>query len=342
MQALKALITEQIAENGPISLATYWDHCLYHLEYGYYNKSEPIFGPDGDFITASSCPLYAQTIIGYLQDQPKLSKPYDILELGAGNASFCAHTIDYTKDCQHYYIYEPSQKLRDKQRYILQAQLPQNQFKKVTFLDKLCPLSNVLVILNEVIDALPVKSYLRLGKHVYERLISLDTQQNFCWHNSDEPRTLPKQLLPEQTLGDCIFEINFEQEKLLRWLYPYLCGAQILIADYGTTRNYFQPQGRIKCFYQHQQHDNIFSNPGQQDITCDVNFDHLLTSAQNIGYQVADYDTQASFLIHAGLLKHFGNNLPTKLHLQKTQELDLLTSPNKMGECFKIAHLIKE
>ena len=51
MNALRDLLTRQIAVDGPISLADYMQTCLLHPEHGYYATRDP-FGAAGDFITA--------------------------------------------------------------------------------------------------------------------------------------------------------------------------------------------------------------------------------------------------------------------------------------------------
>ena len=51
MSALAKILSQRIAQHGPLNLADYMGECLLHPDHGYYTQQEA-FGRSGDFITA--------------------------------------------------------------------------------------------------------------------------------------------------------------------------------------------------------------------------------------------------------------------------------------------------
>jgi SAM-dependent MidA family methyltransferase len=84
----------------------------------------------------------------------------------------------------------------------------------------------------------------------------------------------------------------------------------------------------------------VDSNPlidiGRKDITAHVNFTGIALAAQESGFDVLGYCTQARFLMNCGLLEKLGSaSFADKAMAQK------LIAEHEMGELFKVIGLVK-
>ena len=81
----------------------------------------------------------------------------------------------------------------------------------------------------------------------------------------------------------------------------------MVLIDYGYERQeYYHSQrntGTLSCFYRHRSHPDPFVYPGLQDVTAFVDFDAVADAAENAGFEVTDFESQATFLLKNGLLK---------------------------------------
>ena len=104
----------------------------------------------------------------------------------------------------------------------------------------------------------------------------------------------------------------------------------VLLIDYGMDRNeYHHPQrkdGTLRCHYQHKASNNPFNNIGKQDITTSVNFSDLAEHAEEAGFELSGYCTQAMFLISLGIenfLLHRGRRRKTHCTRSTNQTVSL-------------------
>ncbi len=113
--------------------------------------------------------------------------------------------------------------------------------------------------------------------------------------------------------------------------------------DYGMEdAHYYHPQhhrGHLRAHRKHTAHDDFCAHPGQQDLTCHVNFSEILGALQQQGGQLEGYCTQGRFLLHHGLMQH-AEQLPKfgdlKQSIQIKQAIQTLVSESDMGLHFKI------
>jgi SAM-dependent MidA family methyltransferase len=111
-------------------------------------------------------------------------------------------------------------------------------------------------------------------------------------------------------------------------------GAAFFI-DYGFPEHeYYHPQrhmGTVMCHRAHLADLNPLVDVGEKDITAHVNFTGVALAAQEAGFDVLGYNTQARFLMNCGLLELLENaSFEDKAMAQK------LISEHEMGELFKV------
>jgi SAM-dependent MidA family methyltransferase len=129
------------------------------------------------------------------------------------------------------------------------------------------------------------------------------------------------------------------------WGHVLQQGALLLI-DYGLPRHeFYHPQrnrGTLRCHYRHRVHDDPFWYPGLSDITAHVDFTAIAEAGHSAGLDVLGYTSQAAFLMNCGigdLLMQRKDTVDSAEAARANGAVNLLLSPNEMGELFKVIAL---
>ena len=218
-----------------------------------------------------------------------------------------------------------------------------------------------LVIGNEVLDAMPVKIVTKTANGWQEMGVQLSeqTQQHngiFSWQPRpiDDAQVLQQinTQIPHQDAlpPDYITEIHPIASGFMRSIADMLKAEKsgaALFFDYGfPAAEYYLPerrQGTIMCHYRHHSHTDPFYLPGLQDITAHVDFSQMAHVANDAGIDVLHYNSQAAFLLHAGISEIILRTSPSDVlhYLPQASALQKLVSPAEMGELFKVLVLGK-
>ena len=333
-------------------------HALYEPAMGYYSAGSTKFGEAGDFTTApETSPLFGACLgrqIGLLFQQTGMNT---LLELGAGTGKLAAEVLSQLHSTKQlpksYYILEVSADLRQRQKTTLEQMVPE-LVDRVVWWDSLPsnPLS-VVVIANEVLDALPVERFQLDEYGVIQNL-------GVTWKNRFQDAMRPASGL----LLNCVRKIRdgvnepwpsgYTSEVCLGlapWLTSVLeCVQQgiVLIMDYGLTqREYYLPDrnaGTLMCYYRHRVNDDPYQFVGLQDITAWVDFSHVAQVAETVGLNVAGFTTQAHFLLSLGseIFQQAVTQNDQKNRVEAIQQIKTLTMPGEMGERFKVMALSRD
>ena len=145
-----------IAQGGWIPFSRFMELALYAPGLGYYTAGARKFGKAGDFITAPELSsLFGRTLARQAAEIMASSTP-NILELGAGSGKLALDMLLELEQMdalpQSYSILEVSADLRERQRLLLQKELP-HLAGRIQWLDALPEKINGAVIANEVLDA---------------------------------------------------------------------------------------------------------------------------------------------------------------------------------------------
>jgi SAM-dependent MidA family methyltransferase len=353
---LIALLREHIRQSGGrIPFADLMSLALYEPQYGYYSRETFALGEKGDFTTASeSSPLFARCLARQCETILAAVPGANILELGAGTGRFAGDVLSALMErgfAPQYYIYDISPNLRKKQRALIEAAYPA-LLDRMVWIDALPKDFCGMIIANEVLDALPVHCFRLTAGAIQERSVAME-QDQVVWieHPPSSPgleaavRRLQMQYdFPEGYAS----EINLNVLPFMRDLSDALRKGVLLITDYGYGESeYYHParnHGTLTCFHAHRYHDDPLIFLGQQDITAHVDFSRVLNCAEEVGFALSGYNTQALFLLDCGLLQilaeaesHLSTSEQFKLH----QAVKMLTLPTEMGERVKVMALHK-
>lgn len=347
------------AQDGSISFADYMQLALYAPSLGYYVSGTTKFGEAGDFITAPEIsPLFGGCVARFCQRllQSELADA-EIVEFGAGSGRLAYDVLSFLHqwDClpSRYAILDLSPDLKAKQKLLLES-LPKEARDCVVWLNQLPQDKTPRIFLaNEVLDAMPVHRVLLTPEESQEYVVEIDEHDQFKWGLKtitseillNTVKTLRKDYL-EELDRPYTTEINLNIQPWLQSLAD-ACGAgYVLLCDYGfEAHEYYHPSrymGTLMCHYRHHSHDEPFYLPGLQDITAHVDFSAVAASANNVGWEVADFTNQAGFLIEHGVEGLFAELAHSEREqYELAQALKKLTLPHEMGELFKVMILKK-
>lgn len=333
--SLKQRLIEQIAFEGPISVADYMARCLLDPIDGYYTK-RPAIGVDGDFITA---PLVSQMfgeMIGVWVAQTWTamgSTPFRLVEIGGGDGTLMsdilrvADRVPGLRESITVTMVEPSPILRD----IQAAKIPGAIFlSAVELLPDDLPL---IIVANEVLDCLPARQYQRVNGDWHERLVG-NIGNDLGFGLAKESSALPENV---NFHDGAVFEYSPEQVRFTRTLAARVKAASgvVLLVDYGRDRP--EPGDTLQALYRHQKHSPLDA-PGEHDLTVWADFPVVAATAKATGSTVSRITRQSDFLramgIDARLQALQAANPSQRDKLQR--QYDRLMSPDEMGDLFKV------
>lgn len=334
--SLKARLIEQIALEGPMSVADYMARCLLDPLDGYYSR-RPALGAEGDFITA---PLISQMFgemigVWVAQTWLALGSPaaFRLVEIGGGDGTLMTDILRVAKqvpglhDAAQVVMIEPSLPLR-----MVQSQaVPGAIFlPDVDALPQSLPL---IIIANEVLDCLPARQYVRTEDGWHERLVGL-RNNDLCFGLSAEASPAVK--FEPANPGDVV-EYSAEQVRFTAACAHKLkatSGAMLLI-DYG--RDASETGDTLQALSHHEKRDPLDS-PGLHDLTVWADFPLVAATASSAGLKVSPVVAQHVFLQRLGIATRL-DALETKNPDQAAKlrrQYERLMAPDQMGELFKV------
>lgn len=325
---------------GSMSFADFMRACLYEPGLGYYTAGATKLGDAGDFTTAPELtPLFGATLADTFGEIAKQG----VLELGAGSGALAESFLGAVAapDALSYRILEVSADLRARQAKRLHG-------NNVSWIDVLPEKVSGLVLLNEVLDAVPCE-IVRFSGERYEQARVVVRGERFEWQWSPlfDGALLDAAKSRIPPVDGYTSEINLEAEALAATLAGRLdrhVPSAICFIDYGfPRREFYMPSrrsGTLMCHYQHRAHSDPLVLPGLQDITAHVDFTAIAEACvdANDVVGVICYATHAKFLLASGLLSRFESSsfANESARLAVTGAIQKLVSPAEMGEIFKV------
>lgn len=353
MQQLESSILTTIRRQGPLTFARYMEMALYYPGLGYYMSDRERFGEEGDFVTAPNLsPLLGQALAESIYDAWCSWGRGDLrlVEYGPGRGEMMRDILGYlAAEYPDLYerleavLVEVSPALGDCQQRTL-ASLPGGQGKVSWSRAPQCQ-KDTVVLANEFVDALPFHR-VRMDRGGLVELYVGEKDGQLVWVEG-----LPSSpavagflsryglVLPE---GQCA-EVCLAAGEWLREASLWMDRGVCLVIDYGMEApSLFSPAragGTVRCFRRHQLVENALLDPGQMDITANVNFSALALMGGEDFEPTVGYTTQGRFILHSGSLEKLAQADsfvfdPARHSL--AQQLRMLTLPGGMGEIFKV------
>lgn len=331
---IKAKIIKKIKQTGPINIADYMDICLNDAQYGYYKK-QTIFGKKGDFVTSPEiCQTFGEMLaIWAIASWQQLNKPpsFNFCEMGPGRGTLMSDMIrTFLKICPEFLnaaniiLIESSEQLKHQQKQLLAPYI--NESININWMTHFLhlPQKPIILIANELLDALPIEQYIYQNNAFFMRKITLNKQNELEFVIDDTPANIKNYInfLPEEA----IVEVSPTQEKLITNISEHISkySGFALFIDYGELKPCYQDS--LQAVKNHK-YANIFESPGKADLTSHINFYNLAKIAQKYNCNCFG-KTQSEFLTSLGICE--------RGKILKKHAIDRLINPQAMGTLFKV------
>ena len=347
----RVIATEMERAGGWLGFERFMEMALYAPGLGYYANGSTKFGtlPQGtkeadgsvkgagsDFVTAPEMsPLFGYSLAAQVAQALQATGTQEVWEFGAGTGALALQVITAIKamgkPLARYTIVDLSDSLKERQRHTLREHLD-----VVQWAGELPDRFTGVVLGNEVLDAMPVSLLARVKGAWHERGVRL---KGGAWTWADRP-TSARPPLEIEGAHDYLTEVHPQAEAFVRTLADRMERGAAFFLDYGFPEGeYYHPQrhmGTVMCHRAHQADDNPLDAVGLKDITAHVNFTGIAVAAQEAGFEVLGYTTQAHFLMNCGLVQ-----LMQEAPLTERVAAQKLILEHEMGELFKVIGLVK-
>jgi SAM-dependent MidA family methyltransferase len=293
MTLLDRIVT-MIRSDGPMPFERFMEISLYDPE-GFFGGNTLRSEKGGDFLTSPEVsPLFGETLATYVErERERIGEPFQVVDVGAGSGSLLRSLLD-TVDVDALAV-EASPAARQ----ALREFLPDDRV-----LTDLPDSIRGVVIANELIDNLPMALAQRVDDKWRERWVGLDGNKLTFVDAESRPEVLSWLDLFAGEVGDGGWvEVQLAAQRWMSIALHRLEAGSILLIDYGDTTENLQPRrqdGTLRTYRSHHLGPHPLDEPGETDITADVNFSALIATAGATGSEVALH-RQDDFLSGLGL-----------------------------------------
>ncbi len=355
--ALRASILSEIQEQGSIPFVRWMESCLYHPEFGYY-QAEARIGKEGDYFT-SPCvsPVFGYLVAKQLAQMQEFlgGEVFDVLEMGGGRGFLCNDVLHWAQENRpsfyqklRYFLIETSPHfLKDQKTRLAREEqqgkvfwIPPERFWTEDDRFEGCFVSN------ELIDAFPVHRVM-LEQGVLKELYITHRDGRFeeTWQRPSSPEL--SSYFEWMGIGlheSQRAEVNLHALDWMRKAAQALTRGFVLTIDYGAlAEELYSPyrmEGTLRSYFRHRISENPLERPGEQDITCHVNFTALIRKGEESGLRLTGFVPQYRFLLGLGFLQEverMERGLSELDALKMRLSLKHLIEPERgMGEVFKV------
>jgi len=285
--SVKQRIVAEIEERGPMPFERFMDLALYHSG-GFFASDQLRSQKAGDFLTSPEVsPLFGETLAVYVeQERDRIGEPFQLIEVGAGSGSLLGPLLDiFPVDV---IAIEASSAARE----ALSGLVPVSEHLP----DRL----RGVVVANELVDNLPMALAQRIGGTWRERWVALDGDGLAFVDAEPRPHVLSwLDAYAGDVPDDGWVEVQLAAREWLTEMVARLEAGSVLVIDYGDTAENLIPRrkdGTLRTYRAHHLGPHPLDEPGETDITADVNFTALVDVTDN-----AQLVRQDDFLTGLGL-----------------------------------------
>ncbi|MGB7859508.1 MAG: SAM-dependent methyltransferase [Acidimicrobiia bacterium] len=286
---LKSRIVDHIYANGPMPFERFMDLSLYDTE-GFFGGETLRSTRGGDFLTSPEVShLFGETIAAYVTaERDRIGEPFQLVEVGAGSGS----------------LLKPLLTRIDVDALAIEASpAARRELAATATVAETLPSSiRGVVLANELLDNLPMALAQRVNGAWRERWVGAsDGELNFV---DTSPREEVVKWL-DQFAGPIEdggwVEVQLEAQRWLTDVLQALEAGSVVVVDYGDTAENLlgrRRDGTLRTYRSHHLGPHPLDEPGETDITADVNFSALIGVLAGRNYQ---YLRQDEFLAQLGL-----------------------------------------
>ncbi len=346
MTALAAILAQRIRDGGPISVAQFMEAALADPRYGYYMGRDP-FGVAGDFTTAPEISQMFGELIGLwcaIQWQAMGSPDRVVLaEIGPGRGTLMADLLRAARTLAPFaaaldvHLIETSPSLRNRQAQTLEAEA----VRWVERFDQL-PDGPLLLVANELFDALPIRQLEKQRGGWHERMVGLGPDGGLAFVAGPKVVKPPLGAEVRAAKAGSIAEICEAGRALAGAIGARLAatGGAALIIDYGHDAS--AAGDTLQAVKAHRYHP-VLSDPGESDLTAHVDFQALAAAAAAKGAAVHGPVAQGAWLLRLGLEERtvmLMRGASTETAADIAGRARRLIDPAEMGTLFRVLAIL--
>ena len=305
--SLKDLIQNRISSAGPVPFEVFMEMALYHPNLGFFASDRLRSEKAGDFLTSPEVSrLFGETLAVYvIRERERVGEPFQLVEVGAGSGSLLRPLLaNVDVDAM---AVEASPAARAALRGVLpdasiRAGLPER--------------IRGVILANELIDNLPMALGQRVGNAWRERWVGRDDHGLIFVDANPRPEVEAWLEAYAGPVGDGGWvEVQLAATAWLADALARLEQGSVVLIDYGDTSENLLPRrqdGTLRTYRAHHLGPHPLDEPGETDITADVNFTALMATAKRAGADVRLL-RQEEFLSDLGLRDRLSESRHTEL-----------------------------
>ena len=333
MSTLKQRIAEIISRDGPIPVSLYMLMCLHDPQDGYYATRA---GFNRDFTTApETSQVFGELIgvwVGIQWTHMGLPKKLNLIEMGPGRGTMMKDMLRMIRifprlsEALDVTLVEASPLLREQQKQTLAG----HQIRHVDSIDD-APPGPAIIVGNEFLDCLPIHQFVRRDGVWRERQVGLNKRGELVFGLSP-PLELPSGLTPTGDEVEHAPALELLVDKLTRRFADH--PGRALFVDYGPAA--VSPTDTLRAYSQGRQVHPL-ADPGESDLTADVDFSRLARLARAANLHVDGPLAQGELLTRLGAgirQKALSDANPARAD-EVSAAIETLVSPSQMGQRFQ-------
>jgi SAM-dependent MidA family methyltransferase len=307
---LERALRERIQAEGPMTVEAYMEACNSY----YYATRDPL-GARGDFVTAPEISqMFGEMIGAALADSwMRAGSPADAIyaELGPGRGTLASDALRVLRGAWFsgaVHLVETSPVLREAQEEALPGAHWHESIEDL-------PAKPLLLVANEFLDALPVRQFV----DSVERRVLFAAGGLAFDRDGEIVETSPVRDEAVSAIATCLTAM----------------GGVAFFIDYGHERSH--PGDTLQAVRGHR-FAPVLTSPGEQDLTCHVDFEALGRAAQDAGAAVTRLVSQGEWLKRLGIetrarsLEQSNPDKADSVHVA----LNRLIGTEEMGKLFKV------
>lgn len=307
----------------PLSFDRFMDMALYDDQGGYFKGKQVRSVRSGDFLTSPEVsPLFGETLAELVRREANrhdLSRPM-VVDVGAGSGSLLDSLVESLGAQVEPWAVEVSPPARKALAQVV------GSHRTVSDLGGTPEQIEGVIFANELLDNLPMALARRGAREWRELWVSDENGQRGWVEVPARPRVeewLGKYAGPVSPGGTV--EVQLQACQWIREALRRLERGALVVIDYGDTAEGLKnrrAEGTLRTYRNHHLGPDPLAEPGQTDITADVNFTALVETARQAGASV-------SLLRQDQLLEELG--LRQRIRELRRQEACLARSGDEVG-----------
>jgi SAM-dependent MidA family methyltransferase len=292
-------IIDRIRANRPMPFDEYMEWCLYDPSDGFFSAGPIRTGRKGDFVTSPEVSWAFGVPVGEWAEKTAPSSHAALIEVGTGSGALLRQIEEiWTMDRDLVFAVERSASAR---------RLVAESFDGVIVVETIDEIPagiDAVIVANEVLDNMPAGLARRVAEGWVEIGVGVEGDELIL---VDIPARVEAQIWCDDTFPDiaegAVVSVQMAVSTWIESVFDRFSKVSLCLIDYGGTAEELQdrePGSVVRTYRGHQTGIDWLQQPGESDITVDMNVDAVLDAIARSGHE-ARVVSQRDFCTEYGL-----------------------------------------